>query len=239
MLNMMKLVLSVKRRVHRRQDSRASVANADAGLAAKRPGVLSRNRMTCSACGYQAKEARHLDVHHADDDHTNNDDKNLVLGCHTCHPYQHVGELARRDGQGDVSVAEGLGQSSRIATIPEIEAADMNLLQRVLGVARMDPEERKYAAFIYNALRSRVDATEEIFRTSAPTDFALIMHEALDDEDYAQRHEVLGDQRLIFSVAHLDLLGKEFVADNPTLPMSAWSAAAAGVVRQSQAQQEQ
>ena len=217
---MLRLLPGIKRRLTRRND--ASSDAADAGLRAKRPGVLAKHRYICQGCLYTARVAQHLDVHHFDDDHHNNDDANLAPACHTCHPYQHIGELSvRADEWG-----EGLGKKSTLATIPEVDAVDMNLLQRALGAALLDPAEAEIAEQIHVELLRRADFTRECaFGTSAPRDFAAAMAQ-LNPEQYEAREEVLGDQRLLFSKGVLERLGREFKADYPSLPVSTWDAIA-------------
>jgi intracellular multiplication protein IcmJ len=214
-VSLLGLILGIKRSRFRANDPRSG--RADAEYKAKRPGVMSRQKLTCSGCGYVSKEARALDVHHLDDDHHNNDDANLVLACHLCHPYQHVGELGRR---ADVP-GEGLGKSSCIVAIPEISPTDVNLLQRAMGVALLDEKEREIAGKIYAALLTRADWTKAEFQSCDPRDFAGAMT-ALSDEEYAHRVEAIEDQRLLFQGAHLKRVGQQFAQDYPSMPLRTW-----------------
>lgn len=220
------LIPGIKRRMTRAND--ANSAAADAGLKAKRPGVLSRARFICAGCRYSARAAQHLDVHHIDDDHHNNDDANLASACHTCHPYQHIGELVKRT---DVW-GEGLGKKTVLATIPEVSASDMNLLQRAIGLAlaaeTSHPHEAAIAKEISDALFERADHTALAFGTHSPASFAAALSE-LDSDQYAARGEVIQDQRLLFSPAVLKQLGAEFAADYPSLPLPSWVAVAEGL----------
>lgn len=226
------LLLAIKRKLTRQDDERADIANAQ--LKAKRPGVLNRQRNTCQACGYVGKNPAHLDVHHVDDDHQNNKDDNLALACHMCHPYQHVGEVAKRTD----AFGEGLADRTFIATVPELSASDMNLLLRAVGVALNDPEEKAVAKQILEVFSRRMGVTKQIFGTYEPKSFAAGMAQ-LDVDQYRVRGDVLFDQRLLFRPALLEKFGAEFTADHPTLPLKAWRSVSEGLPRKQSGQAQQ
>ncbi len=46
--------------------------------------------MVCSRCGFQAQEIAQMDVHHKDEDRTNNHKSNLESLCACCHRLRHV-----------------------------------------------------------------------------------------------------------------------------------------------------
>lgn len=216
MVTKLNLLPAIKRRRSRSMDASAEVA--DAALRARRPGVLARSRNTCAACGYQVRQEAHLDIHHLDDDHANNDESNLVAACHTCHPYQHIGEMAARADQW----AQGLGAKTGLAHIPEISAADLNLLLRAIGAAMLDPEAREQAQQIYEELMTRTELTEQRLGAWKAQDFAAAMAQ-LTPEQYEHRHRVLGEERLMFSPKILEFLGEEFRKDYASLPTAAWA----------------
>lgn len=218
----LKLLPGIKRRLTRQQDARSEVA--DAGLRAKRPGVLARHRMTCAGCRYVTKNAQHLDVHHFDDDHQNNDDDNLVAACHACHPYQHIGEVSVRTDQW----AESIGRQTILAHIPELGAADVSLLQRAIGAAMLDDSTEDEATEILNVLLERSEATKEMFGTWFARDFAGAMS-VLTTQQYADREEAIKAERLMFSEGLLRKLGKEFMTDYPSRPVSTWSQVTQGL----------
>lgn len=219
------LILGIKRLRFRDGDPRRT--RADAEFSAKRNGVLTKHQYTCKACGYISRESAHLDVHHLDDDHHNNDDTNLVPACHTCHPYQHVGELVRRTDIG----GEGLGKSTLIACIPEVDARNLNLLQRALGVALLDEEEAPFARQIIEHLAERATWVKAEFGTFKPADFAGAFA-ALNGEQYAARVDVVQDLRLLFNEETLKKLGREMARDCPAMPLTAWPDVAAGLQQQ-------
>lgn len=223
---MLSLILGIKRSRFREGDSRRE--KADAEFAAKRPAALMRHKFMCQACGYESKEPVNLDVHHFDDDHHNNADDNLLPACHTCHPYQHIGELVKRVGVK----GEGLGAETLIATIPEISASDLNLLQRAIGVALLDEKEAPVAKEMIKILGDRAYWTKSEFGTYKPGDFAAAMWK-LTDEEYGARDEVISDQRLLFNEKYLMELGREMVANYPSMPLSSWPDVAKGVMKKS------
>lgn len=217
------LLPAIKRKLTRSKDAKADVA--DAALKAKRPGVLARYKTTCAACRYVAKDPKHLDVHHVDDDHQNNDDANLAAACHTCHPYQHIGEVSRRPE----AFAESMGRKTLLAWIPEVSAADMNLLQRAIGAALQDEEAKDEAQQILEILLDRSEATKEMYGTWHAADFAAAMAQ-LTHEQYAARADALDGLRLMFSEGLLKRLGQEFMSDYPSLSVSNWPQVAQGVL---------
>jgi hypothetical protein len=239
---MLQLLLGVKRRLNRKDD--ANHQKADAEFSAKRKGILEAHRFICQGCGYEskpdaaAKKAPNLDVHHLDDDHHNNQDSNLCPACHTCHPYQHVGELSyRTDARAaGAPTSEALGRFTRIAFIPEISPADLNLLQRVIGYALNDPKEAEMAKKMIGHLADRAFVTKRVYGTFMPADFAGAMSMLTNDE-YAQRDDAIADLRLLFNEKTLLSLGSEMMKDYPTMPISSWPSIGHGVKRKSPLQE--
>lgn len=220
---MLKLLLGVKRLRFRANDSRSG--KADAEFKAKRKPALARQGYKCAGCGYKSSDKfSHLDLHHADDNHHNNEETNLLVACHTCHPYQHVGELVRRT---DVP-AEGLGKRTKIASVPELSAVDLNLLQRAIGAALKDPAEAAYASKMMQVLEGRQLYVKADFGTCSPADFAAAMFQ-LSAEEYAHRGDAIEDLRLLFNEDVLKIIGSEFLLDNPSMPVERWPSVAKSV----------
>lgn len=219
----LKLILGVKRLRFRANDARSG--KADAEFKAKRKPALMRQGYRCAGCGYKSSEKfSHLDIHHADDDHHNNEDANLLVACHTCHPYQHVGELVRRT---DIP-AEGLGGRTKIVSVPEVSAADLNLLQRAIGAALHNPDEAVYAAKMLEVLESRQLDVKADFGTAAPADFAGAMFN-LSQQEYEHRADAIEDLRIVFNKEVLKIIGTEFLLDNPSMPVDRWASVAKSV----------
>jgi intracellular multiplication protein IcmJ len=218
---MLKLILSIKRLTFRDNDPKASRADAEAK--AKRPAALARGRYTCQACGYVTNKADpKMDIHHLDDDHHNNRDDNLVCACHVCHPYQHVGQTGQ-GSNGDKIEAENLGKATFLVSVPEVNAANFNLLQRAIGAALLDPKEAPYAQEIMKILANRVKPVEAEFGTYEPVDFAAAMARLSNDE-YERREEVMWDLRLLFGASSLKKFGQQLLNDHPALAVRQWEA---------------
>ena len=218
-----KLLLSIKRLSFRVND--ANSAEADRALGAKRRNILRQQQHICQGCGYTSKPSddklrSHLDVHHLDDDHHNNEDANLCVICHMCHPYQHVGEISHRSD----SMAQTMGAKTAITAVPEIAPSDLNLLQRAIGVALLDPAEAEIAKGIYDALTKRSKPVERDFGSFKAADFAAAFAELFKrtPQDYDHREAYISDLRLRFSHDLLRQFGAEFVIDNKSVPISCW-----------------
>lgn len=225
-------VLGIKRSRFRDDDARAS--RADAEFRAKRKPALDRQGWRCAGCRMRTAEANkangrvHLDLHHADDDHHNNSDDNLIAVCTLCHAYQHVGEASRR---GDVA-AEGMGRSTLVANVPEISAADLNLLQRAMGAALLDDTEAQIAKEVFKALAERCHEVRADFGSYLPADFAAGMGQLAKEgpAEYENRAEALEGLRLLFSEEELKKAGREFLVDNPSMPVDRWASVAKTVL---------
>lgn len=240
------LLLGIKRRIFRGKDAQKERERADIELAAKRRRILEKEGFVCAACGYESKvvdtgpmnqrKPSYLDIHHADDDHRNNKDENLRPACHTCHPYQHVGEVsARTDAKGSDGVnAESVGKTL-IAAIPEISPSDLNLWQRAIGYALAcgDEQEERIAKRMIEALAVRADRVRMEFGTHHARDFAAAMS-VLNDSEYAAREDAISDLRLLFNVKTLKALGQEMKADYSSLGIKTWASVAQRVSQQSQ-----
>jgi intracellular multiplication protein IcmJ len=120
---MFDLVLGIKRSVSRRNDARAKEANKS--FETVRREILLRDRMTCQGCGFSSvatndRPSGGLEVHHIDDDHTNNKKENLVTLCPFCHM---VFSLGRR----------GASFAGDLIWMPEVEQRDLNRLAHQVG----------------------------------------------------------------------------------------------------------
>ena len=84
-------VLSVKRKQWRMEQSEHDRNEADAVFQEVRKKVLDRDGRRCWFCGFTS--TAHQEVHHLDDDHTNNRLDNLVTICNIDHLCFHLGWL--------------------------------------------------------------------------------------------------------------------------------------------------
>lgn len=210
-----KLLIGIKRKIHRHKDDKAD--KADAAFRAQRPGALERAQYKCFFCAFRSLTQN--EVHHLDDDHHNNHPSNLVPVCRLCHPYQHIGEAARRSAipsgieEGHLGAAKALGLI-RVPNPDEISAQDMNHLLRAIAVALSDPKESAMAKEVYGLL-----SHPDVFREFAvacygeenvaepgakgvmgvsPADMAAALSYLTDDE-YAKREEVLAPVRVLYN----------------------------------------
>lgn len=176
--NKNKIVLSVKRGAFRSDDP--SSEEADKDFKAIRPKILSRDNHTCQYCGFRSE--KYQEVHHIDDDHSNNDESNLITTCPLCHSCFHIG-LSGTYNRGDI-----------IRLDPElgISQAELNQLVRVLWVAEESSDQSIKMIAVKNLARltkQTVSADRKLGTTDPLVvgDYLL----QLSDEDYNMREKVL------------------------------------------------
>lgn len=207
------LRLSIKRRLHRRHDSGA--AAADAEFAAVREEVLRKHGWACVDCGWKSQASGALQVHHLNDDHSDNSLENLVPKCAADHAYHHIGCDAPSPGGH-----QGLASQMRIAYAPWIRARDMNLLQMALAAAWNDPRLGSAAKAIYALLMTATRVVHDGVGTHHAKDFAAAL-EQMSQEQYEQRR--VDDFRIVFHPDLLQTWAKRWKEDYPLLPPSGWS----------------
>lgn len=175
------LIISAKRLPARIQDAHAG--EADEKFQEVRVPVLERDRYTCRGCGLTAE--KYQEVHHLDDDHQNNDPKNLATACPLCHQYPHAG-LA------------GLHRGATLVHLPQIAADDLNLLGLVLMVAIEQGVYADKAKHIMSMLHGLGLEVEQTIGEGASNP-AMLANALLDlsDEDYAKRDQILDGMRLM------------------------------------------
>jgi intracellular multiplication protein IcmJ len=110
-------ILSVKRKLWRQDDEHAVLH--DQKFQAVREKILVRDKYTCSHCGF--KFPKFQEIHHCDDDHSNQDATNLETICCLCHQCYHLGMTAVRG-------------SGFIAYIPELKQTEVNMICRSLFI---------------------------------------------------------------------------------------------------------
>lgn len=187
------IVLSAKRGSWRVSDSHAS--EADSQFHEVRSSVLERDDYTCVYCLFRVtpqrskkgdSEVTYQEVHHLDDDHSNNKPGNLVTACCLCHQCFHVG-LAGKHGGG------------KLIWLPEIRQSDLNNLVRAIFVAmRSGGDMGKSGESIYTVLESRAAYLEEFFGQGSSNP-GILGQAMLDmtDEAYEQRAAALSGVRLL------------------------------------------
>lgn len=200
------LILSVKRGVFRRNDTNTEIADKE--FKAVRPRAIARDNSCCRFCDLQSEMQ---DVHHVDDDHTNNQLSNLATSDPLCHGVNHIGQV-------------GLSGDGRIIYIPEINQRDLNHLQRTCFVVMEmgNPEQKKLATKILRRLLARAAVVENSpWKTSSPLDFAKGLINA-GEEEYSRREIVLDGLRLMYHPKRFFKYIPYWVKGFISLPMSKW-----------------
>lgn len=216
---MVELIPGVSRNVWR--DNDPQLAAADAEYRAKRPGALVRHKNTCQGCGVQSVDG--MEVHHHDCNHANNSDENLTPECVTCHPVNHIGELASRHTRADR--AELAGGFVRLSYLPDISQADLSHLFRTIGhvMNNGNDEDREEAAQLYEQIASYSQYVESAWGTSKASHFAVAMKECHQDV-YEARAESMSGVRVVFTLDAIKQLASRFAKEFNPLPMAGWRA---------------
>jgi len=222
------LRLGIKRKTHRRDDAQA--AQADAEFAAVRHKALERSGYRCVDCGYKSQPAGNrgdvggsgssLQVHHVNDDHSDNQEQNLAGKSVLCHAYHHVGCDAESSGGHG-----GWSSQMRVAYAPDLPPSDMNLLQLAVGVAMASggDAQKKAAQAIYTHLMLLTRPVVDGWGTSEAKNFAAAMSR-LSESQYERRR--VNDLRLVF---HPDLLKNQagnWLKDYAIMKPEAWASLA-------------
>lgn len=166
--------LSVKRGLFRSDDPSREESNSD--FKKIRTVILKRDNYTCQYCGFRAK--KYQEVHHLDDNHSNNDEKNLITVCALCHSCFHIG-LA------------GIKERGLLIYLPpssNITQAELNQLVRTLWVGEKNGNVAVVTSStnILSRLKKRTIEARRTIGTSDPTilgDFLL----NIDGEKYDER----------------------------------------------------
>lgn len=201
-MSFLPLVLSVKCLNWRMDDSDSELHDAEFQRVRKK--ALERDKNSCRFCGFTSLS--YQEVHHLNDDHSDNRLDNLVTACSFCHMVQHIG-LA------------GKNKEASLVWLPEISQGDLNHLVRALLVAQHpgayasapprraaramptgpSPEQQRIsevARATMSALRDREYEAERRFLTSDPAVLGNAL-KLLPDEFYERRAETLSGLRLL------------------------------------------
>lgn len=208
------LVLSVKRGVWRRDDRQSETA--DRAFQAARPKVIARDRSRC-ICGFQSEIQ---DVHHIDDDHTNNQLENLVTACPLCHGVRHIGQV-------------GVSGEGRILYLPELSQEDINHLQRTCFIVLEigDASQKAKATEILRRLTARGKVVEASpWGTSQPLDFAAALNR-IGEEEYEKRALTLDGLRLVYHPKRFVRYMPSWVKGLAAMPMKTWLSMYQGAIK--------
>ncbi len=192
----------------------AARQRADAEYRAVRSKVMDKQDWRCQFCGLVSKSN---ECHHIDGNHANNEPDNFVAADTLCHAYHHVGHAS---GSNQFA-PDNLGSKMVLAAVPELSGADLNLLQRAIGVAMLDPDEEAMATRMHRLISSRVEPVQESFGTFRGNDFARAMA-TLNADEYGNRIHVIEALRLVFHKEVLKNEGRKFLKDFSSLPFKSW-----------------
>lgn len=229
MASIVNLVAGIKRKVFRGNDAHSEAA--DLAFAPMRQIALRSSGMRCQACHYESPDTKgkktFLQVHHLDDDHSNNDATNLAALDWMCHAYFHLGCDAPTIGM-DGSWS-GMASNMRLAYIPEIEPSDLNNLMRAIGAQLHagDEEQKRQATKLLEALVLFTFSVRDAYGTCHAKDFAAALSQ-LGQKEYEQRQGMSG-LRVVFAPKMLQMAGKQMQQDH-VMPLSAWRDFAASIV---------
>lgn len=217
------LLLGIKRNVWRHNDPKA--LQADAEFKVKRPAFLEKARYVCAACKWRSNRNQ---VHHRNNNHHDNREENYACRDVFCHAYEHTGEPSKT---GDAN-NPALGASTAIAYIPEVEASDLNLLQRAIGAVLADEatseEEKAIALDVLKRFHARIEPAAKMLGSAKPVDLAAGMAQLSNDE-YDRRGVALRPMRLLFNIGLLKREGGFMKQEYPGVPISSWPAVAAQI----------
>lgn len=214
------LQLSVKRQTWRRHDPDRD--EADEAYLRARMDRVRKDQFTCQGCGFvssgESKERNDtlrrsgfLEVHHVDDDHTNNHLSNLRTVCPFCHQVFHCGNAGHR----------GAGH---IVYLPFISQARLNLLVNACAITAARDET--FADDAKDLLRWLTDygrvEIQGLFGAEA-TDAsvfgsALMELAGSDPEAYKNRGKTLSGVRLMPDMAYYDRYIQYWAEQQTCLP---------------------
>lgn len=177
-------LIGVKRKIWRRDDEHAHLA--DAAFDPMRKTILARDNHTCRFCGFRA--SKYQEIHHLDDDHTNNNESNLVTVCTLCHQVHHLGMFAMRN-------------AGFLAALPEFTQAEVNHFCRIIHVTSSFAEqavaERLQALFALFTSRG-MDTLKRPFDCDVSDPYLLTqILSGGDDKLYEARGKSLADLRVV------------------------------------------
>lgn len=206
-------ILGVKRKLWRKDDEHADASDLE--FLEKRKSVFSRDNYTCRFCTFKASKFQ--EVHHLDDDHSNNEMSNLITVCNLCHQVFHLGMCAMRG-------------SGFIAAIPELTQTEINNIARAIFVSEFSGTNQLnnklkslYALFQFRG----VDTLKNLYGVDISTPYALAeVLSTCPDEVYENRGKIFSLLRVVPTKEAFSHGQIEFYAANQknNFDPKAWSA---------------
>lgn len=215
------LLVAINRSLRRKRDK--VVLEAEAATSAAELSLRAKGSLACKGCGIRG---RTHEPAHVDNNHLNCAPNNFREECSLCHGYGHVGESSLDSPYR----GERLGTETLVARIPEVDATDLNLLQRVIGMALAGdvPAEQANAMKLIRHLEGRARDTIEGYGSMAPTEFAQALA-MLNDGEYGMRF--VPEFRLLFSPKALTDVGGESLREHPDRHPAYWKTLTAQTIK--------
>lgn len=186
------LILSVKRSKFRIDDPAAE--HSDSEFLKLRPEILERDGDSCFFCKFKSKKWQ--EVHHLDNDHSNNDLSNLVTVCPICHMVFHIGFAGQRQAGRLIYIDPSYG----------VTQADLNNLVRALWIhesankLKMDSP----STAILGRLKQYSIVAHMLLSSSDPAILAEYMLSKMSDDEYDRRGEIFKGFLLLPQAPHFD-----------------------------------
>lgn len=179
-----KITLSVKRKVWRANDENDTEENNEE-FKKNRLRALRRDGFTCAFCGF--KSHTYMEVHHIDDNHTNNDMENLIAIDKLCHDAHHLG-FSAKDNLTTMIYTGGLEQT------------ELNHLFRTLMIAEtVFKEEKDNVNNVYKELEKLAVILKENGGTNETQQFAnALLPSVMDEDTYEKRNTTLANLALMY-----------------------------------------
>jgi intracellular multiplication protein IcmJ len=176
------LTLNVKMATWRLDDPNFREHDSDFDRVRKR--ALERDDYHCCFCSFRA--LKYQEVHHLNDDHSDNNPDNLATTCPYCHMCQHIGLWGHK-------------KEAVLIWLPEFTQVEVNHMMRSIQVAkawagqkqneaksvvankqaadasRSSQDIADAASAVYAAFKARQDEAERRFLTSDPLDLANVL----------------------------------------------------------------
>lgn len=175
---MREILLSVKRSKFRMDDPKADEANNE--FINIRKTILERDDYTCQFCGFRSQKWQ--EVHHIDDNHSNNSPDNLITTCSLCHSCHHIGLSGLMSKGVMIYINPSLG----------VTQAEINQLIRTMWIAEKSNNKELSMACI--GISSRLYKQSVAARSVIGTTDAHVLGDFLlnaDEETYQKRAEKL------------------------------------------------
>lgn len=154
-------------------------------------GVWARDKCKCYFCGFESK--KHQEIHHLNDDHSDNSPDNLVTICPLCHQTFHLDTASTTNG-------------GKIIWLPEFSQQELNYISRAIFIAIDEAEAKeetatgfiKIARMLENSLAERSLTVEQQIQNGAsdPAIFANALIN-MSESQYEKRFGFLKPFKLL------------------------------------------